>query len=214
MANETLAGWTLLAFTSLFSVINPVSAAPIFVGLTSSLQRPARNRVAVRACLAALAILVVFATAGGAIFALFGITVPAFQLAGGVLFVVIGLTTLYGGREEVPDEEAHRADPSVVPLGIPLIAGPGAISTVMVLVGQAATPPRRLALAGVIALNIGLTHLILVAAPTIVGRIGRTGQQVVGKIMALITTVIGMQFIINGATTVALDVLRAVKGGP
>lgn len=60
---------------------------------------------------------------------------------------------------------------------------------------------------------IGLTPLILVAAPTIVGRIGRTGQQVVDKIMALITTVIGMQFIINGATTVALDVLRAVKGG-
>jgi multiple antibiotic resistance protein len=202
--------FALLAFSSLFSVINPISAAPIFVAVTQG--SPAeRRRAAVKACLAAAAVLAVFAVAGGAIFTFFGITVPAFQIAGGLLFTIMSIRALQNGEKEVSEEEAGRADPSVVPLGIPIIAGPGAISTVMVLVGQAQDGARRLALGGAIAANIVLTLLILLAAPAIVSRIGDTGQRIVSKMMGLITAVIGIQFIINGVTTVFVEILKTAR---
>jgi len=212
MSAPAEAQFALLAFSSLFSVINPISAAPIFVALTSG--SPAdRRRAAARACLAALAVLAVFAAAGGAIFTFFGITVPAFQIAGGLIFALMSIRTLEQGREEVSPGDVETEDPSVVPLGIPVIAGPGAISTVMILVGQAQDGVRRLALGGAIAVNILLTFLILLAAPAIVSWIGPTGQRIVSKIMGLITAVIGVQFVINGVTTVFIDILRSVRSG-
>jgi multiple antibiotic resistance protein len=201
--------FAFLAFSSLFSVINPISAAPIFVSMTS--DSPAlRRRAALRACLAAAAVLAIFAAAGGAIFAFFGITVPAFQIAGGVIFAAISVRTLQNGDKEAPPGDS--VDPSIVPLGIPVIAGPGAITTVMVLVGQAQDGSRRAALGGALAVNILLTFLILLAAPSIVAWIGATGQRIVSKIMGLITAVIGIQFVINGVTTVFVSILKAARG--
>jgi multiple antibiotic resistance protein len=203
--------FALLAFSSLFSVINPISAAPIFVALTPGATAAARRRVALRACLAALGILAVFAAAGGAIFAFYGITVPAFQIAGGIIFTALGIKAVQEDRHDeagATGAPSSGADPSIVPLGIPLIAGPGAISTMMVLVGQSEDAIQRAALGGALAANVVLTFLILVAAPAIVERIGATGQRIVAKVMGLITAVIGVQFIINGATSVLRDILR------
>ncbi|HYB53070.1 MAG TPA: MarC family protein [Thermoanaerobaculia bacterium] len=211
MFTHAEAEFALLAFSSLFSVINPISAAPIFVLLTEGAPE-GRRQVALRASMAAAAILAVFAAAGGAIFTFFGITVPAFQIAGGIIFAAMSMRTLDTGREEIPEDDIENADPSVVPIGIPLIAGPGAISTVMILIGQAQDGMRRLALAAAIAVNILLTFVILLAAPSIVARIGPTGQRIVNKIMGLITAVIGVQFVINGVTTVVLSILRAPRG--
>ena len=209
MFSSAEAQFSLIAFSSLFSVINPISAAPIFVALTEG-SPGERRRVALRTCLAAAVILAVFAAAGGAIFTFFGITVPAFQIAGGLLFALMSIRTLQNVREDVP-EEGDKADPSIVPLGIPVIAGPGAISTVMVLVGQAQDWGRRLALSGAIGVNVLLTLVILLAAPALVGWIGATGQRIVSKIMGLITAVIGVQFILNGVTTVFVSILKAAK---
>ena len=197
----------LLAFSSLFSVINPISAAPIFVSMTGG-DPASRRRAAFRACFAALIVLAVFAAAGGFLFAFFGITVPAFQIAGGLLFAIMSFREMQEGERVAPGDVA-KEDPSVVPLGIPVIAGPGAITTVVVLVGQAPDAVRRLALAGAIGVNILLTLLILLAAPAIVGWIGATGQRIVAKVMGLITAVIGIQFIINGVSTVLTEILRA-----
>jgi multiple antibiotic resistance protein len=171
-----------------------------------------RRRVALRACLAAAAILAIFAFTGGAIFGFFGITLPAFQIAGGFLFTIMGLTTLRGGERLDRTETVPAADPSIVPLGMPVIAGPGAISAVMVLVGQARDGGHRMALAVAIAANIVLTLAILLAAPVVVARIGETGQRIVSKVMGLITAVIGVQFILNGVETVALAILKASRG--
>ena len=113
---------------------------------------------------AAALILALFALTGGAIFSAFGITLPAFQIAGGILFTIMGLTTLRSDDPERAEVVVTR-DPSIVPLGMPLIAGPGAISTVMVLVGQARDGGHRMALAVAIAANILLTLVILLAAP-------------------------------------------------
>lgn len=210
MFSSADAKFVVLAFSSLFSVINPIEAAPIFVSMTRGAPGE-RRRVAIRASLAAALILALFALTGGAIFGLFGITLPAFQIAGGILFTTMGLTTL--GNDDRPDraDVPSRGDPSIVPLGMPLIAGPGAISTVMVLVGQARDGGHRMALALAIGANILLTLLILLAAPAIVSRIGETGQRIVSKIMGLITAVIGVQFVLNGVEAVALAILRAAR---
>src|SRR6516225_8630970 len=104
--------FALLAFSSLFSVINPISAAPIFVGMTSG-SPAARHRSALRACLASVAVLAVFAAAGGAVFDLFGITVPAFQIAGGLIVARMSIRTLEGARRDVPADDLEKEDPSI-----------------------------------------------------------------------------------------------------
>jgi multiple antibiotic resistance protein len=211
--SSTDAKFVVLAFSSLFSVINPIEAAPIFVAMTRGMEER-RRTLALRASMAAALILGIFALTGGAIFAFFGITLPAFQIAGGILFTSLGLSTLR--EEDHADDRAERTaapsreDPSIVPLGMPLIAGPGAISTVMVLVGQARDGGHRMALAVAIAANILLTLLFLLAAPALVRRIGPTGQRIVSKIMGLITAVIGVQFVLNGVETVAVAILSRV----
>lgn len=211
MFSSAEAKFVVLAFSSLFSVINPIEAAPFFVSLTSGAPQD-RRKMALRACAAAAIILAIFALTGSAIFSAFGITLPAFQIAGGVLFTSMGLRTLREDERPERTPTVMTRDPSIVPLGMPLIAGPGAISTVMVLVGQARDAGHRVALAIAIAANILLTLLILLAAPRLVARIGETGQRIVSKIMGLITAVIGVQFVLNGVETVALAILRAPRG--
>ncbi len=210
MFSSADAKFVVLAFSSLFSVINPIEAAPIFVSLTAGMAGE-RRKMALRASTAAALILALFALTGGAIFSAFGITLPAFQIAGGILFTIMGLTTLREDERHERAEVVLTRDPSIVPLGMPLIAGPGAISTVMVLVGQARDGGHRMALALAIAANILLTLVILLAAPKLVARIGVTGQRIVSKIMGLITAVIGVQFILNGVEAVALAILKAAR---
>ena len=203
--------FAVLAFSSLFSVINPISGAPVFVALTARMTDAERRRAALRATLTALATLAVFSAAGGAIFSFFGITVPAFQITGGILFALMSLRALEHGHEEVPETAAPGRDPSIVPVGIPLIAGPGAISAVMVLVGQAGGARHRVALGAALVSVLALTLAILLAAPAITRGLGETGRRVTDKVMALITAVIGIQFVINGTTAVAVQILREAR---
>lgn len=200
----------VLAFSSLFAMINPVSAAPIFIQLTQR-QANRRRRTALNASLTALITLGLFASGGGAIFSFFGITVPAFQIAGGILFTISGIRVLQGlpEHEEVGDDE--NADPSIVPIGIPLIAGAGAISTVMVLAGQARNQFYWAALALAILANAVLTYVVLAGSPAIVKRMGASGQAVLSKVMGLLTAVIGVQFILNGGSTVVIDLIHQLR---
>ncbi len=207
MTVEAPVQFGVLAFSSLFAMVNPVSAAPIFVQLTRN-RIEKRKQTAVRASFTALVALALFASAGGAIFGFFGITVPAFQIVGGLLFTISSLRVLQGIPEHSEESMTDSADPSVVPIGIPLIAGAGSISTVMVLAGQARGQLYSAALGAAILLNVILTLVILLAAPRIVAKIGSSGQEVMAKIMGLLTAVIGVQFIINGGTTVITELLR------
>lgn len=200
--------FAILAFSSLFSIINPISAAPIFVTLTEGLSR---KQVAWKTTLTAGITLILFALAGGAIFSFFGITVPAFQIAGGILFAIMSIPTLLKDAIEPEKVVGNENDPSIIPLGFPLIAGPGAISATMVLVGQAQTGFRVFALGTAILVNVILTLLILLAAPWIQKKLGITGQRIVAKIMGLITVVIGVQFVINGSTTVITNIIRTAR---
>lgn len=195
----------LLAFSSLFAVVNPIAAAPIFVALTKGSEAGQRRSVAIRATATALAAMLLFSLAGSAIFTFFHITVPAFQIAGGILFLMMAIKALEGTDER--EAEITPGDPAVVPLGIPLIAGAGALSTVTVLAGQAPGAMHRLALGGAITLTALVTLAVLLAAPLVVGKLGVAGQTIISKLMGLLEAVIGVQFMINGVSTIVLDLI-------
>ena len=196
----------VLAFSSLFAVVNPIAAAPVFVALTKGAEAKRRRSIALRATMTALLAMLLFSLAGSAIFSFFHITVPAFQIAGGILFLMMAIKTLESGDER--EAEVTPGDPSVVPLGIPLIAGAGALSTVTVLAGQAPGAMHRLALGGAITLTAIATLVILLAAPLLVGRLGTAGQTIISKLMGLLEAVIGVQFMINGVSTIAMELMK------
>jgi multiple antibiotic resistance protein len=197
----------VLAFSSLFAMLDPFASAPLFVGLTK--RTPERRRqIAMKACMAAGLALLLFATAGSKIFSFFGITVPAFQIVGGLLFAMTAIKELQGHEEHAAVEANGDHDPSIVPIGIPLIAGAGSISTVMVLSGQARSAPLQAALLSAIAIAIVLTLVVFLLAPKLVSKLGPSGQQVLSKVMALLSAVIGVQFIINGLTAVMAGIVK------
>ncbi|MEQ1822120.1 MAG: MarC family protein [Fimbriimonadaceae bacterium] len=204
--SRTAIEFGVIAFSSLFAMVDPLASAPVFVSMTRKMPER-RHQIAVRSCLAAGFALLLFALAGSKIFSFFGITVPAFQIVGGLLFTMTAIKELTGAahHQDVADLESN--DPSIVPIGIPLIAGAGSISTVMVLSGQARTAPWQIALATAILISIVITLITFMFAPKLVSKLGTTGQQVLSKVMALLSAVIGVQFIINGTTAVIVGLL-------
>lgn len=204
----TALSFGLLCFSSLFTVIDPMAAAPIFVSLTRG--RDAR-KIALRACIVALAVLLVFAISGALVFRIFGITLDAFRIGGGIVFLSIGLPMMTGhGEKKVPDGTEH--DPSVVPIGVPLLAGPGAITTVMVLTGQSRGAMHTAALLLALVCALVATFGALVVAPMILRKLGDAGITLVTKVMGLIVVVLGVQLVLDGVRPVVLDILRAAHG--
>jgi multiple antibiotic resistance protein len=198
----------VLCFSSLFTVIDPIAAAPMFASLTRDQSRSEARRIAVRACLVALGVLVLFAVSGAFVFRLFGITIDAFRIGGGIVFLGIGLPMLTGRGHAAKSDEPHQ-DPSVVPLGVPLIGGPGAITTVMVLMGQTRSAWHVAVLLGAVALALVATCAVLIVSPAILRRLGPAGLELVTKVMGLIILVIGIQFMIDGIRPIAVEILRS-----
>lgn len=214
----------ITSFVALVTMVNPLAVAPSFVVLTGRLPRTVRASVAFVASLACVVVLTVFFLAGNYVFQFFGITVPAFQIMGGVLFLVNALRTLisderrtYSAGEEkrVEESDVEKADIdptsiAVVPLAIPMLSGPGAITSVMVLVNLYPRLDQKMAVLVAITAVGAVSYLVLLAAVPISRMIGNRGRAVFAKIMALLLGAIGIQFIINGLTTVAVEIM---KGG-
>jgi multiple antibiotic resistance protein len=204
-----------LCFSSLFTVIDPIATAPLFASLTHGASPEQTRRIAWRACAVALGVLVAFALGGAFLFRLFGITLDAFRIGGGIVFVLIGLPMLTRHGEPAPSEhpldatDATSHDPSVVPLGVPMIGGPGAITTVMVLMGQSESPAQKSVLFAALALVIATTWAILRLAPSVTRRLGRAGLALLTKVMALLLVVVGVQFVVDGLRPIAVDVVRS-----
>jgi multiple antibiotic resistance protein len=211
----------VLCFSSLFTVIDPIAAAPVFAASTRADVAAARRRTLLRAVTAALVALVLFALAGSSLLRLFGVTIDAFRIAGGVLFVGVAMPMLRGDSHGGPSPAgegaapggSERSDPSVVPLGIPLIAGPGAMTTVMVLMGQTTSPAHVASFFVALVLALVATALVLALAPKALDRVGPAGLELVTRIMGLIVLVVGIQFVIDGIKPIALGVLRAAHAG-
>jgi multiple antibiotic resistance protein len=162
-----------------------------------------RRLTARRACIAATIILVTFALAGKGIFEIFGITMPAFRIAGGLILWLVAMDMLHGNRStqegaaEIVEGQA-KDDVAVTPLAMPMLAGPGAISTVMVLSGQARTTSQTIAVYASILLTSFIAWLTLRAGERLVARMGQTGIRVMTRIMGLLLAAIAVQFVITG----------------
>jgi multiple antibiotic resistance protein len=206
--------FALLCLTSLLAIINPLSATPMYLALTDGYTAEHRQRTIRSAVLTAFAVLLVFALLGGTIFQLFGITIHAFRIAGGVIFFGIGMDMLQAKRSRVKTTEEEeregmtKEEVGVTPLGIPMITGPGAITTVMVLMTQARDAVFVGILFSAILIVLALTFIVLTAAPRVVGFFGQTGLNVMTRIMGLLVTVIAVQFIVDGSRPILTEVIR------
>ena len=206
----------VLAFTSLLAIVNPLNAAPLFVVMTAPYE-PGRRRATLRRAIATgIVVLVAFAALGTYILRFFGITTNAFQIAGGIIFFGIGWDMLQARRsrgkatQEEELEGAAREDVGIIPLGLPSLAGPGSITTVIALMEQTGESLLRSSLVyGAIVAVMLVSWATLAMAPVLLRRLGQTGLNVFTRIMGLLVMVVGAQFVINGVTIVARDILQA-----
>jgi multiple antibiotic resistance protein len=211
------AQFAILAFTSLLAIVNPLGAVPLYITLTAAYPKEHRAATLRRAITTGFAVLALFALAGTYILQFFGITRQAFQIAGGILFFAIGWDMLQAKRSRVKtteeeETESHlKEDVGIIPLGLPTLAGPGAITTVIALNGQAATIMDSVAVYAAILAVMSICWVTLTAAPMLTRRIGRTGMNVMTRLMGLLVMVIGAQFVINGSTVVILDIAARVR---
>jgi multiple antibiotic resistance protein len=213
----------LLSFIALITMVNPLAVIPSFVALTEGVSGRTRASVAFVAGMACIVVLTVFLLAGNYLFKFFGITVPAFQIMGGVIFLTNAMRTLVdderrGGNAGLEkhasehDFEKTELDPTsiaVVPLAIPMLSGPGAITSVMVLVNLYPSWEQKLAVLIAIGCVGAMSWGVLLAALPISRMIGTRGRLVFAKIMALLLGAIGIQLIINGIKPVMLEIMRA-----
>ncbi|MBV9949840.1 MAG: MarC family protein [Myxococcales bacterium] len=200
----SLVSFVLLSFGSLLGVVDPFAAIPTFLVLVEPQPSPARSATALRASATCFAVLAAFGLAGNALFGLFGITMPAFKIAGGILLFGVGLEMMRARQSETraTSEEAAEAgqkdDVALVPLGVPLLSGPGSIATVMVLVGKARGLEQRVSVFAVIAAVSAVTWMVLRSAQVVARMLGRTGINIVGRLMGLILAAVAAQFVIDG----------------
>jgi multiple antibiotic resistance protein len=193
--------FSLLALSSIFFLVDPFAALPTFLAITEGADSARRRRIARKGALTAFIVLGLFAFA---IFRLFGITLPAFELAGGIILLLIGLDMLQAKRsptqEAAGDTEAaaQKEDAGIVPLGVPMLAGPGAITAVMVLVGQAQTHWQMAAILISIALTAAVCYLVLGHSNIVVRVLGDTGIRILVRVMGLLLVALAAQYFVNG----------------
>ena len=191
----------ITAFTTLFVVIDPPGQTPIFMALTQGMDSRTKRAIALRACLTAAGILAMFAAFGEAVLGFVGISMPAFRVAGGVLLFLTALDMLFERRTKRREDRAEaeeHADPSVFPLGIPLIAGPGSIATMILLAGQ---HPGAEGLATVIGVMLAVLAVVLFLylISGLLGRLlGKTGLNVVTRLLGMLLAALAVQFILDG----------------
>jgi len=206
LQHSTYVRFSLLAFSSIFFLVDPFAALGSFLAITAGADRKRRKRMAFKASLTCFIVLTAFAFTGQFIFSLFGIKLPAFEIAGGLILLLIGIDMLEAKRSPTQEssdettEAATKEDAGIVPLGIPMLAGPGAISSVMVLVGQAPNHWQMFAIIGSIAITAAVSYGVLNGADRVRGILGETGIRILVRIMGLLLVALAVQFFVNGLT--------------
>ena len=197
------AQFALVTFTSILFLVDPIAVVPTFLAITQGETLERRRATARRACIAAGILLIVFAAAGNLIFRAFGITLPAFRIAGGAILWLVAMDMLRGERrtqesEAEIDEGIRKDDVALTPLAMPMLAGPGAISTVMVLSGQARTPARAAVIYASIVVTLVISWIMLRVGDRVMSRFGQTGIRVIMRIMGLMLAAVAVQFVVTG----------------
>lgn len=188
------------AFVTLFVVIDPIGLAPLFIALTHDMPPQRRRRIGWRALAIAAVLLTLFGLAGESILAGIGISLSAFRIAGGMLLFLTALDMLFERRTERraghTGDEDH--DPSVFPLATPLLAGPGALATMILLVGQDASATHTLVIHLVMLAVLGIVAALFAVAGPIAHVLGRTGTMVVTRLFGMLLAALSIQFVIDG----------------
>lgn len=194
----------LNTFATLFVILDPPGLAPIFVALTPGVGARARRWIAIRGILIGGSILLVFALAGEAVLAFIGISMPAFRIAGGLLLFLTALDMLFEKRTErrekrAGEEAATPDDPSVFPMATPLIAGPGAIASVILLMGEhEGSLAGQAMVLGVLAVTLALTFAFLLIAPALERVLRRVGVMVITRLLGMLLAALAVQFVLDG----------------
>lgn len=192
----------LLVFTSFFTLINPISAMPVFLGLTSDMESQDRVAVAKRAVIVTFIILLVFAFSGQFLFRVFGISVNSFRIVGGAIFFVVGFDMLNARLSPIKakDSEIKQTikDIAITPLAIPMLCGPGAITNAIVLMEDANTVLLKVIFVASLLLMLLVTYLVLISSSKLIKRFGQTGINIMMRLMGLIIMVIAVEFFLAG----------------
>lgn len=205
-----LLSFSLLAFSAVFVIVDPLGMVPLFIALTANDSPQKRREMARRACFVAWSVLTAFAVAGTKILELLGITLFAFKVAGGLLMLVTALDQLRAERprtrttEEEQHEGAQKDDVSIVPLAIPLLAGPGAIAAAMVTMSRARGAAQGLVVVAAITVTLGAAYVAMLFSERIARLLGATGRLVGERLIGLVLAAIGVQFVLDGV----LEALR------
>jgi multiple antibiotic resistance protein len=194
----------VLIFTSILFIVDPFAVIPTFLAMTVRDSPQQRRVLARRGAWTCAITLIAFALGGSMIFKIFGITIGAFKIAGGVLIGLNALDMVQARRSQQRETAVEKAegiekeDIGILPLGVPMLAGPGAISTVMVLALGAKSPAATAAVYVSILLTALISYLVLAAASLVERRLGQTGMRILTRLMGLVLCAIAVQFIIDG----------------
>jgi multiple antibiotic resistance protein len=211
------ATFTLVTFSAVFFVVDPFAVIPLFLAFTRGDTVKKRHATALKASIVTTVTLALFAATGGFIFRLFGITIGAFKIAGGILLFHVALDMMRAQPSRVrssPEEAVEgneKEDVAIVPLAIPMLAGPGAIATVTVLMSEAAHSYVHI---GIVLLAIFLTgvltFLVLRASTYVERALKQTGLNIVNRVMGLILAAVSVQVVVNGVHDVLPDITSKV----
>jgi multiple antibiotic resistance protein len=188
-------------FVTLFVIIDPVALAPLFVALTQGMETADRRRIALRSVVIAYVLLAIFAVAGEALLKVIGIGMPAFRISGGLLLFLMAVDMLFERRNERREKQTanSRADPSVFPLATPLIAGPGALATMILLSSRhSGDVPALIMIHAVLLGLLALTYLVFLSGGLIERALGHTGVLVVTRLLGILLAALAIQFVLDG----------------
>jgi multiple antibiotic resistance protein len=196
-----------VCFPAMFSIVDPFAAVPVYLALVGREERSVKRKTAIRATVTATSVLCLFSAMGGSIFEFFGVTLPAFKIAGGILLFMMALEMMRAKTSAVkntPEEtleakDKDKDDVAVIPLGIPILSGPGAIATAMLWSSRAKHLDEKVALYVAIGAVSIIVLVTLLSAASVVRFFGKTGLNIITRIMGLILAASAAQFVIDGA---------------
>jgi multiple antibiotic resistance protein len=197
----------ITSFVTLFVVIDPIGLAPLFVALTKGMTPQRRRAIGLRSLLISALLLTLFGVFGEAVLGFVGISMPAFRIAGGILLFLTALDMLFERRTQRRQGQTadHAEDPSVFPLATPLIAGPGAIATMILLIGQTDGDLVAMALVHLVLFGVLLmTMLLFLAAGLLERLLGDVGVNVVTRLLGMLLAALSVQFVVDGVRALML----------
>lgn len=205
--------YILLAASSLFVIVDPLAVVPAFLAMTPNDSAEQRIRTARLACCVAAGVMLAFSLAGQLVFKVMGITMPAFQIAASILLLIVALDMVRAQRSRV--QETHeetmagteKTDIAVTPLAIPMLAGPGAISTTVLLQNEAKDIPQHLALYGCIVAVAFVSYLILRLSARSTRWLSPIVMNIAIRVMGLLLAAVAIQFMLNAIKAFRLDLL-------